>query len=85
MIVKKTTREGTLLDLDELVARSTGGISALRIVDPDDLNATGGQQKVLAARKKPVPLYSVRLGGLYFWSFVYVDGSSDSLKRCITR
>lgn len=75
MILKKTMREGTLLDLDKLADRSKDGISVLRLVDPEDFNATGGQKKVLTAMKKPIPLYSVRLGGLHIWSFVFVDGN----------
>ena len=59
--------------LQTLVERSEKGIEVVALISPGP-KATGSQNQVMRAMKKPVPLYSVRVGGLHLWSFVYVDG-----------
>lgn len=55
-------------------------VSAYKVTDANDREATGGQQAALAAMKQKVPLYGVRLvepgktSGFHMWSFVYADG-----------
>lgn len=56
-------------------------LSAYKLESADDKNATGAQQKALAAMVQKTPLYGVRMvepgkdAGFHLWSFVYVDGA----------
>jgi hypothetical protein len=64
-------------------------VSVTKIESATDDNGTGSQKQALAAMKVKVPLYTVRFreqpgtsSGYTLWSFVYVDGGSDSSARC---
>jgi hypothetical protein len=71
----QATQAGQVWNFSELLERAKKEISAYRVRDPGDPNATGGQKTVLEAMKRPVALYGVRLDGLHLWNFVYVEGS----------
>lgn len=71
----EAVQSGQLWDFSDLVKRAESGVSTYGVSDPSDPQATGGQKKVLEARRRPIALYGVRLGGLHLWNFVYVEGS----------
>lgn len=63
-----------------MVKEGNTEVRVKRFTDAADREGTGGQRRVLAAMKNPVPLYSVRMVkpgqryGMHLWSFVYVEG-----------
>ncbi|HYE20010.1 MAG TPA: hypothetical protein VEA69_16295, partial [Tepidisphaeraceae bacterium] len=66
-------------------------VTAYKLTDPDDKQATGAQRDALTAMKVKVPLYGVRLiepgkdAGMHLWNFVYVDNGWRMIGKLPTK
>lgn len=82
---------GMLKMFDEQLKKNRTSVTAYKLTDPSDKNATGLQQKALAAMKEKTPLYGVNLvepgkeSGMHLWNFVYVDGAFRMVGKLAAR